>query len=129
MINGFDNETAPLSDKEMELLPTVIEILNGRAGKSKAVTNQQIGRAILLRKEVKIGGPRIRKIINYIRQNGLVSCLIANSAGYYVAETEQELIDYEESLDGRATAIWQIKNHIKEQREARFNQPTQGVLF
>ena len=129
MIIGFDEETAPLTDKEKELLPFIISLLETHKGKEKAITSKTISYNILVQKYEKIDGPRIRKIINHIRQNGLVSCLIATSAGYYVAETEKELLDYEESLNGRATAIWQIRGHIMRQREERFSRPTQGVLF
>lgn len=128
MINGFDEETAPLTEKEAALLPFVIALLETHKGKEKAITSKTISYNILVQKYEKVDGPRIRKIINHIRQNGLVSCLIATSAGYYVAETEQELIDYEESLNGRATAIWQIRSHIQKQRAERFR-ANQGVLF
>lgn len=128
MINGFDEETAPLSEKEENLLPFVIALLETHKGKEKAITSKTISYNILVQKYEKVDGPKIRKIINHIRQNGLVSCLIATSAGYYVAETEQELIDYEESLNGRATAIWQIRSHIQKQRAERFR-ANQGVLF
>ena len=129
MINGFDEETAPLSDNERELLPYVIPLLEHCVGKKNALKNKDISFYLSHTPGAKIDGPRIRKIINHIRQNDLVSCLIATSNGYYVAETEQELRDYEDSLNARATAIWQIRGHIMHQREARFSRPTQGVLF
>ena len=128
MINGFDEETAPLTEKEASLLPFVIALLETHKGKEKAITSKTISYNILVQKYEKVDGPRIRKIINHIRQNGLVSCLVATSSGYYVAENEQELIDYEESLNGRATAIWQIRSHIQKQRAERFR-ANQGVLF
>lgn len=128
MINGFEMETAPLNEKEESLLPFVIALLETHKGKAKAITNKTISYNILVQKYEKIDGPRIRKIINHIRQNGLVSCLVATSSGYYVAETEQELLDYEESLNSRATAIWEIRGHIMRQRKERFHSE-QGVLF
>ena len=128
MITGFDEETAPLSEKELKILPHVAFILGTRKGHDAAITNKQIAKAIWNTEFVKVGEPRIRKIINYIRINGIVSCLIATSKGYYVATNEQELLDYEQSLDGRATAIWNIKAQIKKQREERYRQQ-QGVLF
>lgn len=128
MINGFDEETAPLNEKEEKLLPFVIALLETHKGKDKAITSKTISYNILVQKYEKVDGPRIRKIINHIRQNGLVSCLVATSSGYYVAETEQELLDYEDSLQGRASAIWQIRAHIQRQREERFR-AEQGVLF
>ena len=128
MIKGFDEETAPLSEKERDLLPVIIPLLERCTGKEKAITSKDISFYLSHTPGVKVEGPRIRKIINHIRQNGLVSCLVATSRGYYIAETESELLDYEDSMDGRATAIWQIKAHIKHQREERFRKG-QGVLF
>lgn len=128
MINGFDEQTAPLSDKEKELLPFIIPLLERCVGKKKAIKSKDISFYLSHTPGEKIEGPRIRKIINHIRQEGLVSCLIATSHGYYVAETEQELLDYEDSLNGRATAIWQIRGHIIHQREERFGDG-QGKLF
>lgn len=128
MINGFDEETAPLSENERVLLPHIIPLLERCVGKKNAVKSKDISFYLSHTPGVKIDGPRIRKIINYIRQNGLVSCLVATSSGYWIAETEQELLDYEESLNGRATAIWQIRGHIMHQRAERFKSG-QGVLF
>lgn len=128
MINGFDEETAPLNEKENELLPYVIPLLERCRGKKNAITSKGISFYLSHTPGVKVEGPRIRKIINHIRQNGLVSCLVATSHGYWVADTEQELLDYEDSLNGRATAIWQIRSHIQKQRLERFR-VGQGVLF
>lgn len=128
MINGFDEETAPLNEKELKVLPFVVSILEERKGVEWAITNKEIVKKIWNTLYTKIGEARIRKIINHIRDTGLVSCLIATSKGYYVAKTEQELLDYEESLYGRAMAILNVKARIKQQREERFRNK-QGVLF
>lgn len=128
MLNGFEEETAPLSENERELLPYIIPLLERCVGKKNAVKSHDISFYLSHTPGARVDGPRIRKIINHIRTNGLVSCLVATSSGYYVAETEQELLDYEESLNTRATAIWKIRGHIMHQRAERFR-AEQGVLF
>lgn len=59
----------------------------------------------------------MRKIINYIRRSGLVKGLVASSTGYYVAESEQDLIEYEQSLKGRERAIREVRMSIRKQRK------------
>ena len=127
MINGFSQETAPLSDVELRAMDFIIPTLKLAYGRENAVYNQQIADACPA--ELKPGPARIRKIINHIRQNDLVPCLIATSKGYYVAESEEELKDYEDSLRGRAEAIMGVCESIERQRKLRYGGPFQGRLF
>ena len=124
MINGFDNETAPLTDIELDMLPSVIGVLKSRYGKESAITNKNLRESF-----PDLTDARVRKLINHIRNNTLVPCLIATSKGYYVASTEQELRDYEDSLRARADAIMSVCESIKQQRTARFGGPHQLSLF
>lgn len=120
MIKGFDNETEPLSDYERDVLvPVMIRGLISKVGKANAVTNKHIV-TCLKTQEYKISDARVRKVINHIRCNDLVPCLIATSDGYYIAETEQELRDYEDSLLGREDAIRQVRLSINRQRKQRY---------
>ncbi|NDV68570.1 hypothetical protein [Dysgonomonas sp. 25] len=120
MIKGFDKETQPLSAYEKDiLLPILIKGLRARIGKEYAVTNKQIVKS--LSPGHKISDTRVRKIINYIRINDLVPALIATSAGYYIAQTEAELLDYERSLEGREDAIRTVRLSIERQRKAIYN--------
>lgn len=105
----------------------IVPTLKLAYGHENAVFNQQIAESCP--EEIKPNPARIRKIINHIRQNDLVPCLIASSKGYYVAETEEELLDYEDSLRGRADAIMGVCESIERQRKMRFGGPFQGRLF
>ena len=42
--------------------------------------------------------------------------LIATSGGYFIAQTETELLDYEESLKGREDAIREVRLSIARQK-------------
>ena len=54
---------------------------------------------------VKVDGPRIRKIINHIRLNGLVPGLMATSEGYYIATTPEELDEYMKACLGASRPL------------------------
>ena len=103
MLKGFDKETQPLTEyEEKELLPVILAGLKTKTGKDNAVTN----RTIVMRLTIagyKIDEARCRKIINHIRTTDALPGLIATSGGYFLATTENELMDYEESLLGRCS--------------------------
>ena len=106
MITGFEEQTEPLTDQEREVfLPPIIKGLRVKVGKEKAVTNKDIVRGLKANCDIKIGEARVRKMINYIRNNDIIPCLIATSKGYYIAETKDEMLDYIDSLYGRVEAI------------------------
>lgn len=131
MIKGFDRETQPLTEYELGvLLPLLIEGLQTKLGRENAVTNKHIVNA--LKGAYKLNEARVRKIINHIRTNDLVPGLIATSEGYFIATTETELLEYEESLKGREDAIREVRLSIARQRRILYQQARegkQGTLF
>ena len=122
MIKGFSNETSPLNDYELRvLLPVILAGLKDKQGKRNAVTNGYIiGR--LKQQGYRIDAPRLRKVINHIRTNDLIPGLIATSEGYFLAENEQELMDYEDSLRGREEAIKAVRLAIARQRRMLYTE-------
>lgn len=121
MINGFELQTEPLTEREETVfLPPIIQGLSNKIGRRHAVTNNGIMRGLRVNCGLVISASRVRKIINYIRCNDLVPCLIATSEGYYIAESEQELLDYEESLAGRECAIRNVRQSIQRQRMQKY---------
>ena len=128
MIKGFSNETSPLNDYELRvLLPVILAGLKDKQGKRNAVTNGYIiGR--LKKQGYRIDAPRLRKVINHIRTNDLIPGLIATSEGYFLAEDEQELMDYEDSLRGREEAIKAVRLAIARQRRMLYTEAQQRVI-
>ena len=127
MIQGFQEQTEPLTEyEETTLLPQIVRGLLLKVGKANAVTNSAIVRGMKSNLNLSLTEARVRKIINYIRCNDIVPCLIATSNGYYIAESEQELKEYEESLLGREEAIRNVRMSIQRQR---FNKYHQQSLF
>ena len=128
MIKGFSNETSPLNDYELRvLLPVILAGLKDKQGKRNAVTNGYIIRR-LKQHGYKIDAARLRKIINHIRTNDLLPGLIATSEGYFLAEYEQELMDYEDSLRGREEAIKAVRLAIARQRRMLYTEAQQRVI-
>lgn len=115
MIYGFENETGSLSEYEKEtLLPIFIKCLQRKLGKDNAITNR-----MMCNKMQEYGydvcETRIRKIINYIRVNNLISCLMASNKGYYVTNDPKEIKEYIRSLKGRVEAIMAVVRALEEQ--------------
>ena len=109
MITNFEEETLELSEYEKEtIVPWLIK------GFSKRTKDNPIkARDIVLScnkvlestgSSYRITQPRLRKISNYIRTNGLLP-LIATSKGYYSSTDKQEIRDQIESLTQRANSI------------------------
>ncbi len=121
MIKGFNSETAPLTEyEENVLLPLVLRGLKTRIGKENAVTNRTIVQRLNIA-GYTVTEPRIRKLINHIRMTDLLPGLIATSGGYFLATSEAELLDYEQSLIGREDAIKQVRLAIARQRRILYN--------
>jgi len=129
MINGFDEQTQPLTKKEAtQLLPIFVKCLLPHIGKENRVTSSQMIQGFKAY-NIKMDGPRVRKIINHIRTNDLVPGLIATSEGYYRAVTEDEMIRHEESLLEREAAIREVRRSIQRQRKQIFHPDREPQLF
>lgn len=128
MIKNFEEQTAPLTDyEETTLLPVFVRGLSKKIGKDSAVTNKHIVKT-MKGAGYKLTDTRVRKIINHIRIKGIVLGLIATSDGYYIATSEEELAEYEESLKGREDAIRAVRLSISRQRKTLYQQQT-ATLF
>ena len=129
MIVGFEEITEPLTEYEQDvLLPVFVRCLATKVGRESAITNAKMVEG-MKGAGFKVDGPRVRKIINHIRDNALVPCLVATSKGYYVATTDFELAEYEESLKGRIGAINSILESIHLQRKQKFHHHVDQQLF
>lgn len=118
MLTGFEKETAPLTDYEREtLLPIMVKCLSVKHGADLAVKNATICRK-LTALGYDISEARVRKLVNHIRVNGLVPCLMASSRGYFIAGSIEELDVFIGSLQGREDAIRQVRLAMQEQRDA-----------
>ena len=127
MIKGFSEQTSPMTEYETKvLLPVILQGLKDKQGKRNAVTNTYIvGR--LKKAGFSINDARLRKVINHIRTNDLLPGLIATSEGYFLAQSAQELMDYEDSLRGREEAIREVRMAIARQRRILYRDAQRAV--
>jgi len=54
--------------------------------------------------KIRLTQPRLRKLVNYIRTNGLIP-LIATSHGYFTSDCKQTILEQITSLQERANSI------------------------
>ena len=112
----------PLSIYEQNvLLPILMKGLEVKKGKVNAVTRKQILTGIKSQ-NVKINRRHVDKIINHIRMNDLIEGLVGSTTGYYITSTEQELMDYEVSLQKREASIKKVRMIMQRQRRSMFSQ-------
>lgn len=104
MITNFEQITKELNEKELEMVDTVISVLKDL--KHPVKSPELIWKIYFYdyARPVKLTGPRLRKIINYIRSNSILP-VIATSKGYYVSYDEGELSSQIKSLTERANSI------------------------
>lgn len=110
MITGFEEITEELTQEEYTLVDVLI------AGFSKRTSQNPIKAPEIIRKMqeggYKITGPRLRKLCNYIRRNGLLP-LIATSSGYYCSTDPVDIQKQITSLQERAEGILAASNGLK----------------
>jgi hypothetical protein len=105
MINSFEEYTFELNQYEREeLLPLIVLGLSLRIGKQNAITNNK-ATTKLREKGLKINAARFRKIVQYIRFNGIIHNLIACKKGYYISIIKKEQEDYILSLEQRISSL------------------------
>lgn len=108
-IEGFEKQTHELTEEEMNFLPLIVPTLKKKVGKKNAVTNSHVCK-VFKKHGKKLTPPRFRKLINYIRIQGLIFNLIATSKGYHVATSRSECERFIESLDQRINAITKVRD-------------------
>ena len=128
MITNFDKQTASLNEYEMNvLLPIMVKCLSKHIGKDRVISNSQMCMK-MAEFGYQICDARVRKIINHIRINSLVECLIATGKGYYVAQNESEMKTYIASVKSREEAIQAMRMAMEEQLERMMNKkPTEAI--
>lgn len=106
MLKGWEHQTSPLDDYEKDvLLPLFVNGLKTKIGHEKAVTNPQMIRALKQAGYKKLSEPRVRKIINHIRSNGLIVNLVASSKGYWIENDIEKRREYVETVKQRASSM------------------------
>jgi len=108
MITNFDKHTEELDAHDLAIIPIVIKAFS-KYTKDNPIKAPDIVATFNLNREKigyqkKLTEPKLRKMCNHIRSNGLLP-LIATSQGYYVSYDQKEISDMVRSLRERANAI------------------------
>jgi hypothetical protein len=115
MIKNFEDITCELTPDEKRLVPVIIRGLNLKS-KANPIKGAEIVAAINGQKEKygikQFSEPRLRKIVNFIRSEGILP-VIGTSNGYYISYDADELNGQIESLTQRADAIMSSANGLK----------------
>lgn len=119
----FEEQTHELTEKELELLPYVVNILSETKGKHKTIKNEILSIMACgqhriekgLDKPLKLYPARLRKIIHYIRVSNLIPVLCASSNGYYIGVTEDEIENFIQSLQERENSTKEIRTSLQNQ--------------
>lgn len=108
MITNFENITQELNEDELKLVPLLISGFKKRTKdnpiKAPEIVKRINGYLEANNFSIKMNEPRLRKIVNHIRTNGLLP-LIATSNGYYTTNDRMEIINQIDSLEQRANSI------------------------
>ncbi len=114
MINGFTEYTEQLNEYERDtLLPLIVRGLQTKVGANNAITNKSIVEALTQSGYKGLHGARIRKIINYIRIQGLINNLVASSKGYWIEQDIEERRKYVSGVKSRAKSMLASLNNIE----------------
>lgn len=108
MIQNFESITYELTEDEMNLVPILVAGFK-RHGKNDPIKAPSIVEAVnkyLQSKgmKIKMTEVRLRKIVNYIRTNGMLP-LCSTSKGYYISNDPDEIRSNVQSLLERASSI------------------------
>lgn len=119
MINGFEEQTENLSEYELSLVPIFVQGFSKKVGKVNSITSAEI--IAKLKPQHKLSGARVRKIVNHIRNEGLLPGLIATNKGYYISNDPAEIEKYCESLKQRSNEIDRVmrsfQNHLSQLKQ------------
>ena len=101
--------TKELNEDELNKVDTIVKGLGARIGKNNAITSSRIC------DKMNLTAVRLRKIIHFIRINGLLFGLCSNSKGYYMASNLQEFEECIISLKQRIRSQVDVLNELEKQ--------------
>ena len=107
MIKNFENITKELNQCELKHIDNLITVLS-YVPKNNPIKTPELLKLVnyyaAKNNLMTISGPRLRKMINYIRSNSLLP-VIGSHVGYYVSYDLQDVSDEIKSLTQRANSI------------------------
>lgn len=110
----------PLSDKvtwqERKLvIPIIVKRIRLAQRQKQAITNSHLCNSLAKHDGIKINTTTVRKLIHYIRVNGIIKRLLAGSHGYFVSSDPVKIANYLKRLNKVIREIGTFKQAICDQ--------------
>ena len=115
-VTNFEEFTHELTNEEMEILPIVVHGFRNYKKtnpiKAQLIVDRMNEYLLARGFKTRMSQPRLRKIVNYIRTNGLLP-LIATSNGYFTTDCKLTIQEQIKSLQERANSIYRCSEGLK----------------
>ena len=115
-VTNFEEHTSELTIEEMEILPIVVHGFRNYKKESPIKADLIVTRMnefLAVRGfKTRMSQPRLRKMVNYIRTNGIIP-LIATSNGYFTSDCTETIAEQIKSLQERANSIQRCAEGLK----------------
>jgi len=116
MITTFEEHTSELTSEEMEILPIVVHGFRNYKKdnpiKAELIVTRMNEFLAVRGFKTRMSQPRLRKMVNYIRTNGIIP-LIATSHGYFTSDCTETIAEQIKSLQERANSIQRCAEGLK----------------
>lgn len=116
MLKNFEKITIELTPIELEYVEFLGQWFMANKGKENTVKNTDIIRLIKTAFDKKVTEPRVRKVVQFLRTNGLPN-IIATSNGYFYSNDVAEIEAWITSLKQREAAIREIREKAEREVE------------
>ena len=113
---NFEEITHELtSDEEFKIVPIIVNRFKSTQGKEKIVTNKKMIQGIQNVCGFKTSEPRIRKMIQFIRDKNLLNDLeiLATSQGYYSTDDNNEIVTWIKSMRNKINAMTKTADEVE----------------
>lgn len=97
---------------EIEVSNKVAKLIKASKGK---ITNNDLRALMMQKHQIHLSQIQMRKIINYIRTEGVIKNLAADWEGYWIEKDTLKVMKYIKSLELRAKSIMNVATKMRKQ--------------
>lgn len=97
---------------EISVSNKVAKLIKAAKGK---ITNNDLRALMMQKHQIHLSQIQMRKIINYIRTEGIVKNLAADWEGYWIEKDTLKVMKYIKSLELRAKSIMNVATKMRKQ--------------
>lgn len=97
---------------EISVSNKVAKLIKAAKGK---ITNNDLRALMMQKHQIHLSQIQMRKIINYIRTEGIIKNLAADWEGYWIEKDTLKVMNYIKSLELRAKSIMNVATKMRKQ--------------